>query len=1138
MNKDWSKDYPSAENLTEEGLGENHVLRKMLNLIGDNQRVVDFGCATGYFAQLLSRKGCIVTGVEINLDAAKVAEQYCKEVIVADLDFVSVTEILPSQEFDVAVFGDVLEHLRNPWKVLEETKQILKKDGYVIASIPNIAHGAIRLSLLQGKFEYTELGILDNTHLRFFTRETVEELFKIPGYFVNIADRTKLEVFSESSLIPQNKREQFDSNTIKQIEEDKDADTLQFIIRADPWTIEGEYAAISERFSKLLEESEQLKSQLHSTQAELDQAQAQVQGNQLQLERSQSNLQQTQTELERSQSNLQQTQTELERSQSNLQQTQTELERSQSNLQQTQTELERSQSQLRQTQAKLEKSQSELIYAQTSITAMQSSKFWKLRKTWFRVKGFLNLVPASEIFTHNKELNIVNKTEDILKTSNSLQEDLFTDNRLKMFAFISGCPGDSYRYRCHHQAEILKYLGYTVDVYEPMVFLYNELITKYKIIIAHRVPHTNEFEQFVFNAKKLDIKVIFDTDDLVFDPSRISQIHACTLMDQQEKTLYENGVKRYRKSMSLCDYITVSTNKLQQEIQQTFPDAVSVILRNRISDEMEQGAIEARKSYVPNDGMLRIAYFSGTKTHVKDFAECVLALKSILTEFPYVRLMVVGHLDIPEALQEVASQIECVPYMPWRDLPELYRKVDINLAPLEKNNDFTESKSELKYFEAALLSVPTIASDTSAFRVAIQDGVNGLLCNNLDEWKDALYQLVTNQKLRQEMGHKAFEDVNSRYLTRVAATESMEKWKYLLGGSLSPNKPLSIAFILRAPIAQTGGGYKHIFNLAYYLAAKEHTVNIYIEPIAHLTNFTTEQVRDFCEENFGKSKAIIHCGHAGIVESDIAIATNWPTAYVVEQLVNTRFKAYYVQDYEPYFYKPGEANFTQAEATYNLPLNIITLGKYLAEILSQRNKIDYPYVDFPLGEVFLAENPILHRHLSTTKPCSILFFARPHIPRRNFALGVESLNKLHQHNSDVQIKLYGLEEALELPFPYENLGVLTQAETAEAMRSSDIHLSFSMTNISTVVFEAMACGCATVEVDVPPVRAMIKEGTCLLCEPNSQAVFNALMDLINNAGMRQNIATSGYESVKDLTLQNMCMKFEKILMEYSFRIKS
>ncbi|MBD2604846.1 methyltransferase domain-containing protein [Scytonema hofmannii FACHB-248] len=373
MAKDWSKDYPSAEHLTQEGLDENTSLRKMFYLIGDNQRVVDFGCATGYFAQLLKKKGCIVTGVDINSDALKVAEQYCTEVIVADLDFVSVTEILPRQEFDVAVFGDVLEHLRNPWKILEETKQILKKDGYIVASIPNIAHGAIRLSLLEGRFEYTELGILDNTHLRFFTRKTVEELFERPGYLVNIADRTKIEIFSENSLIPQNKREQFNSDTIKQIEEDEDADTLQFIIRADPWTIEGEYAAISDRDSKLLEESQHSQSQLQDTQAQFwERSQSQLQVTQIELERSQSQLQETQIELERSQSQLQVTQIELERSQSQLQVTQIELERSQSQLQETQTELERSQSQLQETQIELERSQSQLQETQIELERSQS----------------------------------------------------------------------------------------------------------------------------------------------------------------------------------------------------------------------------------------------------------------------------------------------------------------------------------------------------------------------------------------------------------------------------------------------------------------------------------------------------------------------------------------------------------------------------------------------------------------------------------------------------------------------------------------------------------------------------------------------------------------------------------------------
>ncbi|MEH1913875.1 glycosyltransferase [Nostoc sp.] len=124
---------------------------------------------------------------------------------------------------------------------------------------------------------------------------------------------------------------------------------------------------------------------------ELERSQSQLQQTQVELERSQSQLQQTQVELERSQSHLQQTQTELERSQSHLQQTQTELERSQSHLQQTQTELERSQSQLQQTQTELERSQ-------CTIAAMNTSKFWQMRKIWFKFRHPVGLLDDDNPF--------------------------------------------------------------------------------------------------------------------------------------------------------------------------------------------------------------------------------------------------------------------------------------------------------------------------------------------------------------------------------------------------------------------------------------------------------------------------------------------------------------------------------------------------------------------------------------------------------------------------------------------------------------------------------------------------------------------------------------------------------------------
>ncbi|BAZ09920.1 type 11 methyltransferase [Calothrix sp. NIES-4071] len=344
--KDLIKDYPSFDGLTEESLEDNSSLKKTLHFVGKNKRVVDFGCATGYLAQLLKLNGCVVTGVDYNQEAAQEAERYCQEVIVADLDFTSVTEIFPNQKFDVAIFGDVLEHLRNPWKVLEDTKNILEPDGYIVASIPNIAHGAIRLALLQGKFEYTQFGILDNTHLRFFTKKTIEDLFETTGYSIKAIDRTKLDIFTDVHLVPSFNRDDFHQEVITQIEQDDEADTLQFVIQAFPSAIEDKYIALKaeytylkEQYSQLVEQATYLESQLKHTQSEL-----------------------TLTNLKLQEFQQAQIETQLEQAKY-------------------QVKIETLQSQIQQKESNVQ----ELEYM---IVAMQTSKFWLVREQWLKVKDF------------------------------------------------------------------------------------------------------------------------------------------------------------------------------------------------------------------------------------------------------------------------------------------------------------------------------------------------------------------------------------------------------------------------------------------------------------------------------------------------------------------------------------------------------------------------------------------------------------------------------------------------------------------------------------------------------------------------------------------------------------------------------
>ena len=242
------KNYPKHTELAVAPPDPNTSYSHMLEMVGERKKVLDVGCASGEFARLLVKRECDVVGIDVNPIAAEEARKFCTNVFVADLDETVMPALVGDRQFDVIIFGDLLEHLQEPARTLDESRALLSEHGYVVASIPNISHGAIRLALLSGRFDYQELGILDDSHLRFFTAKTIDELFLTAGFRIETIERVTLPLFSETDLVPVLDPRDFDDRTVADVKADPDSETLQFVLKAFPLSNDQRLRTISKRF--------------------------------------------------------------------------------------------------------------------------------------------------------------------------------------------------------------------------------------------------------------------------------------------------------------------------------------------------------------------------------------------------------------------------------------------------------------------------------------------------------------------------------------------------------------------------------------------------------------------------------------------------------------------------------------------------------------------------------------------------------------------------------------------------------------------------------------------------------------------------------------------------------------------------
>lgn len=671
---------------------------------------------------------------------------------------------------------------------------------------------------------------------------------------------------------------------------------------------------------------------------------------------------------------------------------------------------------------------------------------------------------------------------------------------------------NSRRYRADNMIEQLRLRGSdgTLMVDAECEARLEEALS-HDLIVLQRIILLPPVKILIDSAKSKGIKIIFDLDDYVFDPSILDQIDAVHLMSDSERAMYLRGVLLYRDMLELADVFTGTTRVLASGAERLGRPAF--VLRNGLNSEqllIAENALQMRAGRKTGD-LVRIGYLPGTRTHRADFAVCVPALVQLMQRYPQVQLVLRGEIDLPAELEAFFERIEMAPLVSWRELLPAIAELDINIAPLEPDNLFTDAKSALKYFEAALVEVPTVASPTEDFIVSIRHGDNGFLAGTTDEWFAALEALVKDTDLRRRLGKAARQDVLRTRTPQAQADTTLATYRTICAGQ-APR--LTINWLMFRPSPGSGGG-RMILRMADELQRLGHYVRVYVQDYREdeAAFVDSKDAERFLREHLWNTSLEIVLGTNHIAPCDALIATFWLTANLVaEQISQARAGFYFVQDYEPFFYElANDARGVElASATYNLGLRHITIGPWLAHHLRSLNSETWAeFFAFPIDHGIYYAPP----ERSSLPQVRVLFLARTRMPRRRLPLGLEALRIFHARHPDVEIVLFGSDDldATNVPFPFTNLGIVRDLNAlADLYRQSSAALVFSTTNPSVMPLEMMACGCPVIELDNPINRFHFQPPDCVTLAPEDpQAIADALERLLKDDGMRQRQIEAG-----------------------------
>lgn len=349
--------------------------------------------------------------------------------------------------------------------------------------------------------------------------------------------------------------------------------------------------------------------------------------------------------------------------------------------------------------------------------------------------------------------------------------NMLMQGRHRVAYFYESPNNSTFRYRAYNMVQVLN--SENSDgcsgsyFFQDDLHRIDEIAEAADVLVICRSGYNHSINQLITKFRIRRKRVYFDIDDFVFDTAYTHLVVNTLALDLGNPRVWDDWfamMGRMGQTLRMCDGAITTNGFLAKKITAFSGLPVKVVpnFMNREQVELSLQIFEKKKSSdFARDDTLMLGYFSGSPSHKLDFAMVESALVSLLESDPRICLMVVGYIDVGPALAHFGNRVNRQPFHDYVNLQSLISRVEFNLMPLQ-SNIFTHCKSELKYFEAAIVGTLSIASPTQSYAAAITDGENGYIAR-AHQWASKIRQAIKNIDDYPGMASQAHADAVEKF---------------------------------------------------------------------------------------------------------------------------------------------------------------------------------------------------------------------------------------------------------------------------------------------------------------------------------------------------------------------------------------